>query len=182
ELTHRLDEVCRAHGVTRFMVLMAVFQVLLGRYSDTRDVSVGTPVSGRVRPEFEQLVGFFVNTLVIRTRWEEELTFAALLGRVREITLGACAHQDVPFEQVVESVRPPRQAGRAPLFQAMLAMQNVPQATDALPGLSVAVHESAVRVAKFDLTLVWDEGTLPSGALDGYLEYDVDLFDGATVE
>ncbi|MFG2811331.1 amino acid adenylation domain-containing protein [Streptomyces massasporeus] len=182
ELTHRLDEVCRAHGVTRFMVLMAVFQVLLGRYSDTRDVSVGTPVSGRVRPEFEQLVGFFVNTLVIRTRWEEELTFAALLGRVREITLGACAHQDVPFEQVVESVRPPRQAGRAPLFQAMLAMQNVPQTTDALPGLSVAVHESAVRVAKFDLTLVWDEGTLPSGALDGYLEYDVDLFEGATVE
>ncbi|MEU4086737.1 amino acid adenylation domain-containing protein [Streptomyces aureus] len=182
ELTRRLDEVCRAYGVTRFMVLMAVFQLLLGRYSDARDVSVGTPVSGRVRPEFEELVGFFVNTLVIRTRWEEELTFADLLGRVREVTLGAYAHQDVPFEQVVEAVRPPRQAGRAPLFQVMLAMQNVPRTTTALPGLGVTVHESAVCVAKFDLTMVWDEGTLPSGALCGYLEYDVDLFDRTTAE
>ncbi|MFF8021487.1 amino acid adenylation domain-containing protein [Streptomyces sp. NPDC007896] len=182
ELTRRLDEVCRTYGVTRFMALMAVFQLLLGRYSDTRDVSVGTPVSGRVRPEFEELVGFFVNTLVIRTRWEEELTFAALLGRVREVTLGAYAHQDVPFEQVVEAVRPPRLAGRAPLFQVMLAMQNVPQTTTALAGLDVTVHESAVRVAKFDLTVVWDEGTLPSGALGGYIEYDVDLFDRATAE
>ncbi|MFJ8923571.1 amino acid adenylation domain-containing protein [Streptomyces sp. NPDC102415] len=182
ELNRRLDEACRTFGVTRFMVLMAAFQLLLGRYSDTRDVSVGTPVSGRVRAEFEELVGFFVNTLVIRTRWEEELTFAALLGKVREATLDAYTHQDVPFEQVVDAVRPPRQAGRAPLFQAMLAMQNVPQTTTALTGLDVTVHESAVRVAKFDLTVVWDEGTLPSGALGGYLEYDTDLFDRSTAE
>ncbi|WP_329022615.1 non-ribosomal peptide synthetase [Streptomyces sp. NBC_01423] len=182
ELTRRLDEVCRTFGVTRFMVLMAAFQLLLGRYSDTRDVTVGAPVSGRVRPDFEDLVGFFVNTVVIRTRWEEELTFAALLGRVKEVTLGAYAHQDVPFEQVVDAVRPPRQAGRAPLFQTMLAMQNVPRTTTALTGLDVTVHESAIRAAKFDLTVVWDEGTLTSGALGGYLEYDTDLFDPATAE
>ncbi|MFD4496354.1 amino acid adenylation domain-containing protein [Streptomyces sp. NPDC058486] len=182
ELTRRLDAVCRAHGATRFMVLMAVFQLLLGRYGDTRDVSVGTPVSGRVRPEFEELVGFLVNTVVIRTRWEEDLTFAALLGRVREVTLDAYAHQDVPFDQVVDAVRPPRQAGRAPLFQAMLAMQDVPRATTGLPGLEVTVHESAVRAAKFDLTMVWDEGALPSGALDGYLEYDTDLFGPDTAD
>lgn len=182
ELTRRLDEVCRSHGVTRFMVLLAAFQLVLGRYADTRDVSVGTPVSGRVRPEFEDLVGFFVNTLVIRTRWTEEQTFADLLGRVREATLGAYAHQDVPFEQVVEAVRPPREAGRAPLFQVMLAMQDVPQTTTALPGLAVAVRESAVRAAKFDLTVVWDEGTLATGALAGSLEYDTDLFDRATAE
>ncbi|MFE6520893.1 amino acid adenylation domain-containing protein [Streptomyces sp. NPDC057794] len=182
ELTERLGDVSRAHGVTRFMTLLAVFQLLLGRYTDTRDVSVGTPVSGRTRPEFEELVGFFVNTLVLRTCWEDGLTFAEFLARVRETTLGAYEHQDVPFEQIVEAVRPPRDPSRTPLFQVMLAMQNAPAGTTALPGLTMSLREGPVRVAKFDLTVAWEEASLDSGELCGSVEYDVDLFDRATVE
>ncbi|MFG3247807.1 amino acid adenylation domain-containing protein [Streptomyces sp. NPDC048187] len=182
ELTERLGEVSRAHGVTRFMTLLAVFQLVLGRYAQARDVSVGTPVSGRTRPEFEELVGFFVNTLVLRTCWEDGLTFSEFLARVRETTLGAYEHQDVPFEQIVEAVRPPRDPSRTPLFQVMLAMQNAPAGTTALPGLTVSVHEGKVRAAKFDLTVAWEEASLDAGALCGSVEYDVDLFDRATVE
>ena len=181
-LTRRLDEVSQAHGTTRFMTLLAVFQLLLGRYAGVRDVSVGTPVSGRVRPEFEGLVGFFVNTLVLRTRWADELTFAELLERVRDCTLGAYDHQDVPFDQVVEVLKPPRDLSRTPLFQVMLAIQNVLVRPTALPGLTTALREPTGRVAKFDLTLVWDETSLDSGELCGAAEYDVDLFDRATVE
>ncbi|GAA2271141.1 hypothetical protein GCM10010430_66270 [Kitasatospora cystarginea] len=181
-LTERLGEVSRAHGVTRFMTLLAVFQLVLGRYAGARDVSVGTPVSGRTRPEFEELVGFFVNTLVLRTCWEDGLTFAEFLARVRETTLGAYEHQDLPFEQVVEAARPPRDPSRTPLFQVMLAMQNAPAGTSALPGLTVSLREGAGRVAKFDLTVVWEEASLDSGELCGSVEYDVDLFDRATVE
>ncbi|MET9686096.1 amino acid adenylation domain-containing protein [Streptomyces coeruleorubidus] len=181
-LTERLGEVSRAHGVTRFMTLLAVFQLVLGRYAGTGDVSVGTPVSGRTRPEFEDLVGFFVNTLVLRTCWEDGLTFAELLARVRETTLGAYEHQDVPFEQVVEAVRPPRDPSRTPLFQVMLAMQNAPAGTTALPGLTVSLREGVNRAAKFDLTVAWEEASLDSGELHGSVEYDVDLFDRATVE
>ncbi|WP_344979212.1 amino acid adenylation domain-containing protein [Streptosporangium fragile] len=182
DLTRRLDEVSRAHGVTRFMTLLAAFQLVLGRHAGVRDVSVGTPVSGRTRPELEDLIGFFVNTLVSRTRWEDELTFTDVLARVREGTLSAYEHQDVPFEQVVAAVRPPRVPGRTPLFQVMLATQNVPVSTDALPGLAVSVREPASRVAKFDLTVAWDEAPSASGELRGSVEYDADLFDRGTVE
>ncbi|MFF7172043.1 amino acid adenylation domain-containing protein [Streptomyces pseudovenezuelae] len=182
ELTERLGAVSRAHGVTRFMTLLAVFQLVLGRYAQARDVVVGSPVSGRTRPEFEDLVGFFVNTLVLRTCWEDGLTFAEFLARVRETTLGAYEHQDVPFEQIVEAVRPPRDPSRTPLFQVMLAMQNAPAGTTALPGLTVSVREGTVRAAKFDLTVAWEEASLDAGELCGSVEYDVDLFDRATVE
>ncbi|MER6071757.1 amino acid adenylation domain-containing protein [Streptomyces sp. NPDC001817] len=182
ELTERLGAASRAHGVTRFMILLAVFQLVLGRYAGTRDVSVGTPVSGRTRPEFDELVGFFVNTVVLRTCWDDELSFAQFLVRVREITLGAYEHQDVPFEQVVEAVRPPRELGRTPLFQVMLAMQNAPADTTAFPGLTVSLREGRGRIAKFDLTVVWEEASLDAGELCGSVEYDVDLFDRATVE
>ncbi|MEH0516599.1 amino acid adenylation domain-containing protein [Streptomyces sp. B21-079] len=181
-LAARLAEVSRAHGATAFMTLLAVFQLLLGRYAGARDVSVGSPVSGRTRPELEQLIGFFVNTLVLRTRWEDEPTFAELLERVRETTLGAYDHQDVPFEQIVEAVRPPRDPGRSPLFQVMFSQQNVPRTTAALPGLSVAVREVPGGIAKFDLTVAWDEAPSATGELCGHVEYDVDLFDRATVE
>ncbi|HZN77775.1 MAG TPA: amino acid adenylation domain-containing protein [Micromonosporaceae bacterium] len=181
-LTRRLDEVGREHGVTRFMILLAAFQLMLGRYADERDVSVGTPVLGRTRPELEDLVGFFINTLVVRTRWSDTMTFTQLLARVRESTLGAYEHQDVPFEQVVEAVAPTRTPGRSPLFQVMLSMQNVPVTTDALPGLAVAVRESTGRVAKFDLTVAWEEVPATTGEMVGRVEYDVDLFDRETVE
>jgi amino acid adenylation domain-containing protein len=182
ELTARLAEVSRAHGVTRFMILMAVFQLTLGRYAGVRDVSVGTPVAGRTHPDLEHLIGFFANTLVIRTCWEEGLTFAGLLDRVRETTLAAYEHQDVPFEQVVRAVGPPRDPSWAPLFQVMLAMQDVPVFTQALPGLAVTVRQSHNRVAKFDLTVAWNSMPSASGELTGTVEYDVALFDRATVE
>ncbi|WP_316771260.1 non-ribosomal peptide synthetase [Streptomyces sasae] len=182
ELTARLGEVSRRFGATRFMTLLAVFTLLLGRYAGVRDVSVGTPVSGRTRPELEDMIGFFVNTLVLRSRWDEEQTFAEFLAVVRETALSAFEHQDIPFEQVVEAVRPPRDPSRTPLFQVMMAMQNVPGDTAVAPGLSMTVDESVSPVAKFDLTLVWEESSLESGALRGAIEYDVDLFDRATVE
>ncbi|WP_168714144.1 non-ribosomal peptide synthetase [Streptomyces sp. A1136] len=182
ELTARLGEVSGRLGTTRFMTLLAVFSLALGRYAGVRDVSVGTPVSGRVRPELDDLIGFFVNTLVLRSRWEEEQTFAGFLATVREGALGAFDHQDVPFEQVVEAVRPSRDPSRTPLFQVMMAMQKVPGEVALAPGLAMAVHESVAPVAKFDLTLVWEESSLETGALRGLVEYDVDLFDRATVE
>ncbi|MEU6842767.1 amino acid adenylation domain-containing protein [Streptomyces sp. NPDC046716] len=181
-LTARLGEVSARLGATRFMTLLAVFSLLLGRYAGVRDVSIGTPVSGRVRPELDDLIGFFVNTLVLRSRWDEGQTFAEFLGTVREGALSAFEHQDVPFEQVVEGVRPPRDPSWTPLFQVMMAMQDVPQEMPLAPGLAMAVRESAGPVAKFDLTLVWEESSLESGALRGAIEYDVDLFDRATVE
>ncbi|MEU7894928.1 amino acid adenylation domain-containing protein [Nonomuraea sp. NPDC049152] len=181
-LTARLDEVSHSLGTTRFMTLLAVFALLLGRYAGVRDVSVGTPVSGRVRPELEDMIGFFVNTLVLRSRWDERQTFAEFLAVVREGALGAFEHQDIPFDQVVEAVRPPRDPSRTPLFQVMMSMQNMPEEVRISPGLSVAVREPAGQVAKFDLTLVWDESPLEPGALRGAIEYDVDLFDRATVE
>ena len=182
DTARRLDEVGRAHGVTRFMTLLAAFQLMLGRYAGVRDVSVGTPVSGRPRPELDGLVGFFVNTLVLRTRWADEPTFAELLERVREATLGAHEHQDVPFEEVVDALRPPRDLSRTPLFQVALATRTAPVTPEALPGLLVALREAASRVAKFDLTVFWDETVHESGELRGVVEYDVDLFDRATVE
>ncbi|RBQ20691.1 non-ribosomal peptide synthetase [Spongiactinospora rosea] len=182
ELTARLGEMSRRLGATRFMILLAVFQLVLGRYAGVRDVSVGTPVSGRGRPELEELVGFFVNTLVLRSRWDEHLTFAEFLAGVKDGTLDAFAHQDVPFEQVVEAVRPPREPGRTPLFQVMMSMQDIPERAAVAPGLSLSVRELVGPVAKFDLTLVWDEASLASGALRGAIEYDVDLFERATVE
>ncbi|MEV6598631.1 amino acid adenylation domain-containing protein [Actinoplanes sp. NPDC051346] len=172
----------RAYGATPFMVLLASLQLVLGRYAGVADVSVGAPVSGRTRPEFEDLVGFFVNTVVVRTRWQARDTFAALLDRVRTGVLAAYEHQDVPFEQVVEAVRPSREPGLSPLFQVMMSMQNVPPHLGVLPGLAVEVSEPDAGVAKFDLTVAWDEAPLASGELRGRVEYDVDLFDRSTVD
>ncbi|MFD4636180.1 amino acid adenylation domain-containing protein [Lentzea sp. NPDC058436] len=181
DLARRLAETGRAQGVTPFMILMAAFQLVMGRYGGVRDVSVGTPVSGRTRPEVEGLVGFFVNTVVVRSRWDDEPAFAEFLQRVRAEVLGAHEHQDVPFDQVVEALRPPRDTSRTPLFGVMLAMQNVLAGTSALPGLSVEVREAPTEVAKFDLTVVWEESSFDGGELRGYAEYDVDLFDRETV-
>jgi amino acid adenylation domain-containing protein len=180
--TKRLTEVSHGRGATRFMTLMAVFQLLMGRYAGVRDVSVGVPVAGRRHREAEGLVGFFVNTLVLRTRWADEPGFADFLVRVREATLGAYENQDLPFEQVVDALNPPRDMSRTPLFQVMLAMKNAPVSTDAFPGLSLTEHQAPSRVAKFDLTLAWEENPRQTGELHGSVEYDVDLFDRETVE
>ncbi|NPD22307.1 condensation domain-containing protein, partial [Corallococcus exiguus] len=165
-------------GVTPFMLLLAAFQVLLHRHSGEEDLSVGAPIAGRSRPETQGLIGFFVNTLVLRTRLEGNPSFRELLQRVRETTLGAFAHQEVPFEKLVEQLRPARELGRSPLFQVMLVLQPDPLPALSLPGLTLDPVELESRTAPFDLKLSLAES---AQGLAGSLEYATDLFEPATV-
>jgi len=140
-LTEGLKRLSRAHESTLFMTLLAGFEVLLGRYSGQDDVSVGSPIAGRNRAEIEGLLGFFVNTLVLRGQLGGNPTFEELLGRLRQTTLGAYAHQDLPFERLVEELQPERHLSRAPLFQVMFVMQNAPLPQMRLSDLSFSVLE-----------------------------------------
>src|SRR4051794_15504825 len=119
------------------MTLLAAYKALMFRYTGQPDVVVGSPIAGRNRGEVEGLIGFFVNNMALRTRFSGELPFEELLGRVKEVTLGAYAHQDMPFEQLVDEVQPERDLSRSPLFQVTLSFQNAPQMELALPGLQV---------------------------------------------
>jgi amino acid adenylation domain-containing protein len=161
------------------MTLLAGFQALLARYTRQGDLLVGAPVANRERPEIEGLIGFFVNTLVLRTRLGDDPAFAALLTRVRATALGAYDHAHVPFEKLVEELRPGRSLSRTPLFQVALALQNAPDEPLALPGLLLAPVEPESATAKFDLTVILRERP---DSLDGVIEYATDLFDGATIE
>ncbi|MFP2913397.1 condensation domain-containing protein, partial [Pyxidicoccus sp. 3LFB2] len=142
---------CQRQGTTPFMTLLAGFQLLLSRYSGQDDVVVGAPIAGRNRAETEGLIGFFVNTLALRSRIDSRASFAELLAQVKQTTLGAYEHQDVPFEKLVEELRPERSLSYSPLFQVMLAVQNTPTSALQLPGLSLRGIEGGSRVAKFDL-------------------------------
>ncbi|MET0625827.1 MAG: amino acid adenylation domain-containing protein, partial [Pyrinomonadaceae bacterium] len=178
ELTQKLKELSRREGVTLFMTLLAGWQLLLSRYSGQKDVSVGTPVAGRTHAETEQLIGFFVNTLVLRTDLSGEVTFRGLLSRVREVCLGGYAHQDVPFEKLVEELQPDRDTGRSPLFQVAFTLQEQQQGGGLeLPGLAVSEAAAESGAAKFDLTLAAAES---GGVLAMGLEYRLDLFDEGT--
>jgi amino acid adenylation domain-containing protein len=178
ELTEALKELSRREGATLFMTLLAAFQVLLRRYSGQEDVVVGTPIANRTRSETEQLIGFFVNTLALRTDLSGDPSFRAVLGRVRAVTLGAYAHQELPFEKLVEEVQPTRDLSRSPLFQVMLVLQNTPQEKLELEGLSLHVEEVENRTAKFELTLLLGE---TSQGLAGSIEYNTDLFAAESV-
>ncbi|HEX5709303.1 MAG TPA: amino acid adenylation domain-containing protein, partial [Pyrinomonadaceae bacterium] len=174
-----LKQLSNREGVTLFMTLLAAFQVLLSRYSGQEDIVVGTPIAGRNRAEVEGLIGFFVNTLAMRADLSGDPTFAELLGRVRESALGAYAHQDVPFEKLVEELQPARHLGHSPLFQVMFIFQNTPARSAQLSGLSVNALPVETQSAKFDLTLELRED---GGALTGELEYSVELFERGTAE
>jgi amino acid adenylation domain-containing protein len=178
ELTEELQRLSRQEGATLFMTLLAAFQALLARYADTSEVAVGTPIAGRSRAELEGLIGFFVNTLVLRTDLSGQPTFLELLGRVREVTLEAYAHQDVPFEKLVEELQPARELSHAPLFQVMFTLQNAPRPSLELPGLKLAQVELDAGTAMFDLSLSVEE--TPRG-LFGVFEYNTDLFDASTI-
>ena len=172
-----LEALARAEGASLFMVLLGAFQLLLGRYAATRDVVVGTPVAGRTRREVEGLIGFFVNTLVLRTDLGGDPSFRDLLGRVRETTLGAYEHQDVPFERLVEELHPDRSLSHTPLVQVSFVLQNLEPAGGGLPGLRTERVGAGLDVAKFDLTLTLAPA---DGGLRGTLEFATDLFERAT--
>jgi len=167
----------RREGATLFMILLAGFSAVLGRWAGQELLAVGTPIAGRTRVELEPLIGFFVNTLALRADLTGAPTGRALLGRCREMALGAYAHQDLPFEKLVEELRPERELARAPLFQVMLSLQNTPLPEFELPGLTLAPVAIEPGTAKFDLTLSVAE--TPDG-IAGWLEHDAHLFDRAT--
>ncbi|HEV2756821.1 MAG TPA: amino acid adenylation domain-containing protein, partial [Actinomycetota bacterium] len=174
-----LKALARAHNATLFMTLTAAFQALLARYSGSDDVAIGTPIAGRSHPEAEPLIGFFVNTLVLRTDLSGDPSFGELVERVRDVALGAYAHQDVPFEKLVEELHPQRSLSHTPLFQVMLSLDNTAEGALALGDATVESFPIDDDSSKFDLHLaVRDRG----GELEGDLQYSTDLFDAATVE
>ncbi|MGW2658828.1 amino acid adenylation domain-containing protein, partial [Streptomyces sp. NPDC001478] len=174
ELHQGLRELARTHGTSLFMVLQAGLAALLHKLGAGTDIPVGTPVAGRTDEALDDLVGFFVNTLVLRTDLSGDPSFSELLGRVRADALAAYAHQDVPFEHLVEALNPSRTLAHHPLFQTMLTLQNAPLGAFDLPGLTVAADLVPTGTAKCDLTFVLAER--PDG-LTGVLEYSTDLFD-----
>jgi amino acid adenylation domain-containing protein/non-ribosomal peptide synthase protein (TIGR01720 family) len=175
----RVRELSRAEGATPFMTVLAAFDVLLGRYGRTEDLVVGVPVAGRGRPEVERLIGFFVNTLAVRTDLSGDPTFRELLGRVRQSALGAFAHQEMPFERLVEELAPQRDLSRTPVFQVSFIYQNIPIPEFDAGGLRLEVMDTESATARFDLELQVFER--PDG-LRGWFDYNTDLFDAATVE
>ncbi|WP_030785556.1 non-ribosomal peptide synthase/polyketide synthase [Streptomyces sp. NRRL S-920] len=176
----RLTRLARDHGTTLFTTLVAAAQSYLARLSGTEDIAVGTVNAGRDRPETQALVGFFVNTLVLRSRAGADMPFTGFLGDVRQTVQDAFAHQDVPFERVVDEVQPVRDTSRSPLFQVMVVLQNTPAVALYLPGLDATDVEPESEQAAFDLTLEFAE--TDSGELHALLTYNTDLFDAATAE
>jgi amino acid adenylation domain-containing protein len=178
ELTQKLKELSQSEGVTLFMTLLGAFQVLIYRYTRQNDILVGTPIANRNQVETERLIGFFANTLVLRTVLSD-LSFREILGLVRETCLGAYAHQELPFEKLVEVLHPERSLSSSPLFQVMFVLRNAPQAPLTLPNLTLQLMEAHSATAKFDLTLSITEA---GQELQGSLEYSTDLFEAATIK
>ncbi|WP_329128262.1 amino acid adenylation domain-containing protein [Streptomyces caniferus] len=176
-VTERFKELATGQDATLFMALTAACQLLLARFSDQDDIAVGTVTSGRDRVELEPLVGFFVNTLVVRSRIDERESFTDFLARVRETVVDGFAHQDVPFERLVEALAPERDPSRSPLFQAMVVLQNTPAAPPALSGLRIEEFALPAATATFDVTIQFEE---VDGGLAGGLQYNTDLFDAGT--
>ncbi|HEV2844920.1 MAG TPA: amino acid adenylation domain-containing protein, partial [Thermoanaerobaculia bacterium] len=179
----RLDlgslEAVGRRGTTPFMVLLAAFQALLGRYTGRQDLLTGAPVANRGRREAEGLIGFFVNLLALRADLAGDPTFGELTARVRRSVLEDFAYEDVPFEKVVEAVAPGRDLSRPPLVQAVFTLQNALPPLELAPGLEARVEEVHSGTAKFDLTVFVEEG---AGGFEARAEYASDLFDAATVQ
>ncbi|MFP2902796.1 condensation domain-containing protein, partial [Corallococcus sp. 4LFB] len=177
-LAQALRELAHREGASLYMVLLAGWQALLSRYSGQTDISVGSPIAGRTRAELEGLIGFFVNTLVLRAQVDGEASFRELLKQVRGTVLEAYEHQEVPFEKLVEALQPERSLSHTPLFQTLLALQNMPEGEARLPGLTMKPLELEIRTSKFDVSLFFTE---TSQGLSGSVEYSTDLFEAETV-
>jgi amino acid adenylation domain-containing protein len=178
QLSLSLRQLARQNDATLFMVLYAAWALLLARLSGQNDLVIGVPVANRQRTELEGLIGFFVNTLPLRFTFDPTEDVSALLARVKALTLAAYAHQDAPFEQVVEALNPPRSRSHTPIFQVMFALQNAPAGELELPGIRLSAQSYTQHVAQFDLSLVLHEtGEL----IEGDLTHASDLFDASTI-
>jgi len=178
ELSSKVKQLANRNKVTLFMVLLAAFKTLLHRYTQQEDILVASPIAGRDRVETEGLIGFFVNTLILRTKVEADTTFEELLKRVREVTLGACAHQDLPFEKLVEELHPERSLNHLPFTKVMFAVQNEVLEAMKWPGLGIEFMEVESDTAKFEITFIVQES---SGGLAARIEYNTDLFNVSTI-
>ncbi|PNJ95094.1 non-ribosomal peptide synthetase [Cylindrospermopsis raciborskii C04] len=178
QTTQEFKKLCESQGATLFMGLLAVFSILLMRYSGQEDLLIGTPIANRNRKQTEDLIGFFVNTLVIRNNLSGNPNFINLLSITKEETLQAYAHQDVPFEKIVEEINPQRNLSQHPLFQVMFVWQNAPMNKLELPNLQLSPWRLEQRLAKFDLTLLMTE---TEQGIDGTWEYRTDLFAPETI-
>ncbi|RKH37137.1 condensation domain-containing protein, partial [Corallococcus llansteffanensis] len=178
ELTASLKALSREEGITLFMTLMAAFQVLLQRYCAKDDFVVGTPIANRTLGQTEALIGCFINTLPIRANLASRPTFRSLLRRVQATCLEAYAHQELPFEHLVDALHLSRDLSHTPLVQVIFVLQNAPMATPALPGLHLEALPTQSTTAKFDLTLSLEE---TSGGLKGWFEYRTGLFAASTI-
>ena len=178
-LSRGLKELARREGGTLYMVLLAAYQVLLSRYSGQKDIVVGSPIAGRTHQQTEGLIGFFVNMLALRTDLSGEPSFRELLSRVKEVTLGAYAHQELPFEKLVAELQPERDLSRPPIFQVVLALQNLPHESLDLAGITWRRTGAEHKTAQFDLSLHVAE---TAAGMAAFFEYATDLFDRATIE
>jgi amino acid adenylation domain-containing protein/non-ribosomal peptide synthase protein (TIGR01720 family) len=177
ELTSALQALSKQEGVTLFMTLLSAFQILLHNYTGQEDITIGTPITNRNQAELDELIGLFINTLVLRINLAHNPPFSVLLAMVRETCLEAYAHQDLPFEQIVDALQPERDLSRSPLFQAMFVLQHV-AALDSGP-LQASLFELKSRASKCDLTL---EITVDGQTLRGRVEYATDLFNASSIE
>ncbi|MFG2877361.1 non-ribosomal peptide synthase/polyketide synthase [Streptomyces sp. NPDC048337] len=190
ELHQKITALARERQASPFMVVHAALAALLHRLGAGTDIPIGTPIAGRTDDAVGEIIGFFVNTLVLRTDLSGDPSFGELLARVRETDLAAYAHQDVPFERLVELLNPARSAARHPLFQVALGFDTDQTgsfaAARALPGLTVTPEVPDLAIAKFDLSFTFADRYAPDGTpvpgLDGTVEYSADLFDAATAE
>jgi non-ribosomal peptide synthase protein (TIGR01720 family) len=179
ELLDGLKTLSRSEGSTVFMTLLGAFQVLLHRYTGQQDIVIGTDIAGRNRHELENLIGFFVNHPVLRTHLDGNPSFRELLQRVREVTLDAFAHQDLPFDKLVSALRPERHLSRMPIFQVLLVVRNTPVEPMQLSGLKVSLMETENRTSKFDVALFLEE---TADGLAAVWNFSTDLFDHSTIE
>ncbi|MBD1832156.1 amino acid adenylation domain-containing protein [Cyanobacteria bacterium FACHB-472] len=192
KLSDALQTLSQQEGVTLFMTLLATFQTLLYRYTHQEDIAVGSPIANRNRSEIEGLIGFFVNSLVLRTDLSGKPTFREVLNRVRQVTLGAYSHQDLPFEKLVEELHPERNLNRHPLFQVVFGFENAPMSALDLPGLIPSFMDIDFKTTRFDLELhlwkcsedfrsLWGGKWEDSEGIRGVVVYNTDLFDEATI-
>ncbi|HEY9649116.1 MAG TPA: condensation domain-containing protein [Coleofasciculaceae cyanobacterium] len=177
-LTEALKTLSQREGITLFMTLLAAFKTLLYCYSQQEDIAVGSPIANRNRRETEELIGFFVNTLVLRTDLSGNPSFRDLLRRVREVALGAYAHQDLPFEKLVAELQPDRNLGQTSLYQVWFVLQNTPMPAVELPGLILSLSPIETGAVRHDLKL--DLTETPKG-LQGFFEYKTDLFEASAI-